>query len=57
MAEPPVLDGAVKATLNWPLPAVIPVMVGAPGVVTGVDEEAVVAVPTPFAFRARICTL
>ena len=31
MAEPPLLDGAVKATDAWPLPAVAAPMVGASG--------------------------
>ena len=34
IVAPPLLLGAEKATDSWPLPAVIPVIVGAPGVET-----------------------
>ena len=53
MAVPPDAP-AVKATDNWVSPAVIPVIVGALGVVAGVPEVDAVAVPSPIALTALI---
>ena len=48
MAEPPVLPGAVNATLAWALPPVTVPIVGAPGTVAGVTaDEALEAEPVP----------
>ena len=55
MASPPSLP-AVKATLSWPLPGVIDVIVGAPGTVRGVPGVEEEAAPEPAAFTARSCT-
>ena len=57
IAEPPLEDGAVNATDNCALPGVMPVMVGAPGVVRGVAAVLAVAVPSPTELTARIWTL
>jgi hypothetical protein len=38
MGTPPVDAGAENVTVTWLFPAVTPVTVGAPGVVTGVTE-------------------
>ena len=53
---PPVEEGAENATESERCPAVTDEIVGAPGVVYGVPETAVAAVPEPTAFTARIET-
>jgi hypothetical protein len=53
IALPPLLAGAVKATLALALPAVAVPIVGAPGTVDGVTLlDAVEAAPTPSALVA-----
>ena len=53
MALPPLLAGAVKLTVTWPLPAIAVPTVGAPGMVAGVTLlDAVDAAPVPFALVA-----
>jgi len=53
MALPPLLIGAVKATLAWALPAVAVPTVGAPGTVNGVTLlEAAEAAPAPMVLVA-----
>jgi hypothetical protein len=61
-AAPPVDDGGVKFTDNCPLPAIIDVIVGAPGTAkttpdVGVTETVDDAVPSPTLFTARNFTL
>ena len=53
IAEPP-SEPAVKATERDPFPAVIPVIVGAEGVVLGVAAVLAVAVPSPMLLTALI---
>ena len=53
IALPPVLDGAVNATLAEPFPRVADTPVGAPGTVAGTnDPDGVDADPDPTAFDA-----
>ena len=53
IAEPPLLDGAVKVTLALALPAVAVPIVGAPGTVDGVTLlDAADAAPVPSALVA-----
>ena len=53
IAAPPLLAGAVKATVACPIPAIAGPIVGAPGTVAGVTAaEAVDAGPVPIAFVA-----
>jgi len=58
MADPPVDDGGVKAADSWRSdPAtVLPVIVGAPGVVAGVADCATEPMPVPTALIARTLT-
>ena len=51
IADPPLEDGALKATVNCALPGVTVVMVGAPGTPAGVTEledEELGPLPTAF---------
>ena len=53
IAEPPLLTGAVKLTVAWPLPATALTPVGAPGTLLGTTELDVPdAAPVPTAFVA-----
>ena len=47
----------MKATESNSLPGVMVAIVGAEGVVRGVPEVLAVAVPSPIALTALICTL
>ena len=52
IADPPLLAGAVNATVAWPLPAVTVPIVGAPGTVRGVTWTVPDAAPVPAEFVA-----
>ncbi len=56
IVDPPVEAGAVNATDNDVFPGVIEVMDGAEGVVAGVPDTAVEAVPEPIELTARKTT-
>src|SRR5207302_5697550 len=55
-AEPPSLAPADHVSTTWPLPAVVPGVVGASGVVAGVALTVFEVAPEPAAFTARIRT-
>ena len=53
IALPPLDDGADHPRATWPLPAVAPVRIGAPGAaVAGVADSALEAAPVPTALAA-----
>ena len=56
IVEPPLDDGAVKATVNLPVLAVTVPIVGAPGKLAGLPDFAALAAPLPAEFTARIFT-
>ena len=53
MADPPVLDGGVKAIVTSVLPGVTIKPVGASGVASGVEIRVADIGPGPIAFAAR----
>ena len=56
IVAPPVVTGAVKATVNRAAPPVTELIVGAPATVKGTPAIVALATPLPAAFTARTIT-